>query len=534
MTPKIKNAITAGKTFLGIELGSTRIKAVLIENERYAPVAAGVYEWENRWENGMWTYHLDDVWTGLRECFSQVSQNIQDLYGVPLTVLGGIGISAMMHGYLAFDKEGQLLTPFRTWRNTYTEQAASILTERFSFNIPLRWSVSHLYQAILNDENHVKDIAYLTTLAGYVHWKLTGEKVLGIGDASGMFPIEDAGYAPRMMADFETLTADRQFNWRLSDVMPKILLAGENAGVLTDEGAKLLDGSGRLQAGIPLCPPEGDAGTGMAATNSVSPRTGNVSAGTSIFAMVVLEKELSTLHREIDIVTTPSGEPVAMVHCNNGTSDLDEWVNIFREAVSAFNAGVDKNALYEALYNRALEGDADGGGLLNYNYVSGEPITGFEHGRAVLARAQGGKFSLANLMRALLFSTLGTLKIGMDILTEQEQVRLETLLGHGGFFKTTAAGQSTMAAALDIPVTVTETAGEGGPWGMALLASYMVNRAEGESLKDFLDQKVFSGIPSNTSFTNSLASDGFQKFMERFKNGLVIERAAVEAFDKKI
>ncbi|GHS87945.1 ATPase [Synergistales bacterium] len=501
--------------FLGIELGSTRVKAVLID-ERHAPVVSGGYDWENRLENGVWTYHLDDVWAGLQSALRQL----------PLASVDAIGISAMMHGYLVFDGDGKQLVPFRTWRNTTTERAAAALTELFGFNIPQRWSVAHLYQAILNGEEHVENIRFITTLAGYVHWKLSGQKVLGIDDASGMFPIESGNYNAEMAAKFRELT---KINWL--NLAPEVRCAGEEAGRLTTEGAKLLDPTGKLTAGIPLCPPEGDAGTGMVATNSVAPRTGNVSAGTSIFAMAVLEKPLSKVYPEIDMVTTPSGRPVAMVHCNNCTSDLDGWARLFMEFASGIGAELSKSALYETLYNKALEGDADCGRLLSYNYVSGEPITGFAEGRALFVRAPDSRFTLANFMRTLLFSTVATLKIGMDILTEQEDVRLDQLLGHGGLFKTKIVGQTLMAAALNVPVTVMESAGEGGAWGIALLAAYMTNKAEDETLENYLSKKVFGGNAGSSIPPNERDVLGFGEFMKRYKGGLAIEKRAVECIE---
>jgi sugar (pentulose or hexulose) kinase len=519
-------AIITGKTFLGIELGSTRIKAVLID-EQHESIAQGGYDWENRLENGLWTYHLEDVWTGLQTSFRNLAAEVQHRYGVNLNKVGAIGISGMMHGYLVFDKNDRLLVPFRTWRNTITEQAAAKLTERFKFNIPQRWSIAHLYQAILNNEPHVKDIAFLTTLAGYIHWKLTGKKVLGIGEASGMFPIDSRtnNYNQGMLEQFNGLIS---YTWKLLDILPEVLIAGENAGSLTAEGAKLLDPAGGLQAGIPLCPPEGDAGTGMVATNSVAERTGNVSAGTSIFTLIVLEKELSKVYTEIDMVTTPSGKPVAMVHSNSCTSDLDAWVRLFREAIEATGKTVEKSALYDALYYKALEGDPDCGGLLSYNYYSGEPITALDQGRPLFTRMPDSRFTLANFMRTLLFSTMGTLKIGMDILTGKEQVRLDRLLGHGGLFKTKGVGQRLMAAALDTPVAVMDSAGEGGAWGIALLAAYMALKQQGETLETYLAQYVFAANSGVSVEPDAKDREGFTTFMERYTAGLHIERAAVD------
>ncbi|MDR1537705.1 MAG: FGGY-family carbohydrate kinase [Clostridiales bacterium] len=524
-----KQAIIDGKAILGIELGSTRIKAVLIGQD-FSPIASGAHEWENRLENGIWTYHLEDVWHGLQDSFNKLSMEAKSKYGVGVTSLKAIGISGMMHGYLAFGKDGTLLAPFRTWRNTTTEKAARLLSEEFQFNVPLRWNISHLYQAILNNESHVSEIEYLTTLAGYVHWKLTGQKVIGVGDASGIFPIDSGinSYHPRMVEQFNSLIAKSACRWKLEDILPKVLSAGDSAGALTEEGAKLLDPTGALKPCIPLCPPEGDAGTGMAATNSVASRTGNVSAGTSLFAMIVLEKELKKVYPEIDMVTTPSGKPVAMVHCNNCTTALDAWVKLFGEAASLFGAKPSKSDLYEALYLKALEGEADCGGLLSYNYYSGEPITGFDAGKPLFAQLADSRLNIANFMRTHLFSALATLKIGMDILTDNEHVRLDQLLGHGGFFKTKGVGQRFMACALNVPVTVMESAAEGGAWGIALLAAYMSQKGEGETLEDFLSRKVFGDDAGSQVAPDEKDLAGFSAFMERYKKGFAIERAAVE------
>ena len=439
-----------------------------------------------------------------------------------------MGFSAMMHGYMAFDKDGKLLVPFRTWRNSTTGPAAEALTELFQYNIPQRWSISHLYQAILNGEEHVKDVAYITTLAGYIHWQLTGEKVLGVGDASGMFPIdpETKTYDAGMIQKFNALVADKNYPWKLEEILPKVLVAGENAGVLTEEGAKLLDGSGTLQAGIMLCAPEGDAGTGMAATNSVAKRTGNVSAGTSVFAMVVLENELKKVYPEIDLVTTPDGSLVGMVHANNCTSDLNAWVGLFREFAENFGIDVDMDKLFEMLYNKALEGDADCGGLLSYGYLSGENITNVTEGRPMFVRLPKSNFNLANFMRVHLFTALGALKVGMDILLKEEHVEIDSILGHGGLFKTKGVGQSILAAAINAPVSVMETAGEGGPWGMALLASYMARREEGETLKDYLADKVFAGNAGTSMEPDAKDVEGFEAFIQRYKEGVAIEKAA--------
>lgn len=526
---RIKEMIAGGRTALGIELGSTRIKAVLI-GEDSSPIASGSYEWENKYENNMWTYSLEDVWKGLGSSYRELCGDVEKRYGVVLDTIGGIGFSAMMHGYMAFDKEGRLLVPFRTWRNTTTAQAAEELTGVFNYNIPQRWSIAHLRQAILNKEEHVKDIAYLTTLSGYVHWMLTGEKVLGVGDASGMFPIdiETGDFNEEMVKQFDELIASEGYPWKFRDIFPRVLVAGEGAGTLTEEGARLLDESGKLKAGIPVCPPEGDAGTGMAATNSVKVRTGNVSAGTSVFAMIVLEKELSRVYPEIDLVTTPDGSLVGMVHCNNCTSDLNAWVNIFKEFQQALGMEVDMNQLFLTLYNKALEGDADCGGLLSYCYFSGEPVTGFEEGRPLFARNIDCKFNLANFMRTHLYSSLAALKIGLDILFKEERVEADEIFGHGGLFKTKGVGQRIMAAAMNTPVSVMETAGEGGAWGIALLASYMVNKAQGETLADYLNHKVFAGNKGSRMEPEPKDAEGFEAFIEQYKAGYPIEKAAVE------
>ena len=528
-----RKVIEQGRTTLGIELGSTRIKAVLAD-ENLKPIAMGNHDWENRLENNIWTYSLEDAWSGLQDCYADLAASVKEKYGTELTTIGSIGFSAMMHGYLAFDKEGELLVPFRTWRNTMTGEASRKLTETFAFNIPQRWSIAHLYQAVLNREEHLKDVSYLTTLDGYIHWKLTGEKVLGVGNASGMFPIDSTicDYNQRMISQFNDLVADQKFPWKLADIMPKVLRAGEKAGYLTAEGARLLDPSGTLQPGIPMCPPEGDAGTGMTATNSVAVHTGNVSAGTSVFAMIVLEKELSAVYEEIDMVTTPDGSPVAMVHCNNCTSDLNAWVNLFGEFADAFGVKADKNELFGTLYRKALEADADCGGLLAYNYFSGEPITGFEEGRPLFVRLPDSKFTLANFMRTHLYSSLATLKIGLDILLKKEGVSVDTIMGHGGLFKTPVVGQRIMAAAMNTPVTVMDTASEGGAWGMAVLASYMQNNAGKESLGAYLDQHVFAGQTGSKIAPDAEDAAGFDIFMERYIKCLPSEKAAIKYFIK--
>ena len=525
-----KNAILSGKTALGIEFGSTRIKAVLVDEDN-SVIAIGTHDWENQLVDNIWTYSLDAIWKGLQDCYADMAQNVEKEYGVAIETIGAIGFSAMMHGYMAFNAQSELLVPFRTWRNTITQAASEKLTEVFNFHIPQRWSIAHLYQAILNGEEHVKDVTFFTTLAGYIHWQLSGNKVLGVGEASGMFPIDVAtkDFDKKMIAQFDELVADKGFAWKLADIMPKVLVAGEKAGVLTEEGAKLLDVSGKLKGGIPMCPPEGDAGTGMTATNSVAQRTGNVSAGTSVFIMAVLEKELSKAYDELDLVTTPDGSLVAMVHCNNCTSDLNAWVNIFKEFQEAMGMKVDMNKLYGTLYRKALEGDADCGGLLAYNYFSGEHITGFEEGRPLFVRTPDSKFNLANFMRVNLYTALGALKVGMDILFKEEKVTLDEIMGHGGLFKTEGVGQRIMAAAANTPVAVMKTAGEGGAWGIAILANYMAQKAADETLSDYLNNKVFAGEESSRMEPNAEDVAGFEAFIERYKAGFAIERAAVDS-----
>jgi len=526
----VKTLIESGKAVLGIEFGSTRIKAVLID-EKNQPIAQGDHEWENDYVNGIWSYSLDAIWTGLRGCYQDLVKNVKETYGVSIKNLAAIGFSGMMHGYMAFDKEENLLVPFRTWRNNITGPASEALSEVFNFQIPQRWSIAHLYQAILNGEEHVKDVTFVATLAVYIMWKLTGKKVVGIGEGSGMFPIdiEKKDYDAAMLDQFDDLVAPKGYPWKIRELLPEVLVAGEYAGVLTEEGARLLDESGELQAGIPLCPPEGDAGTGMVATNSVRQRTGNVSAGTSIFAMLVLEKALSTRYPEIDMVTTPAGDSVAMVHSNNCTSDLNAWVGLFDEFANAIGAKIDKNQLFATLYNKALEADKDGGGLLSYCYLSGEHITHFEEGRPLFVRTPESHFNLANFMRTNLYTCLGAMKTGLDILNEKEGVEVDKILGHGGLFKTPVVGQKMLAAAMNTPVSVMETAGEGGAWGIAILASYMIQKEENEILADYLDRKVFAGAKSITLEPDAKDVKGFAEFMERYHKGLGIERAAVEA-----
>ena len=524
-----KSTIETGKAMLGIELGSTRIKAVLIDQDN-KPIAQGSHSWENQLVDGLWTYSLDAIWNGLQDCYANLRANVKEQYGIEIETLAALGVSAMMHGYMPFDKEGNLLAEFRTWRNTNTGVAAAALSELFVYNIPLRWSISHLYQAILNNEPHVRNIHFLTTLAGYVHWQLTGEKVLGIGDASGMLPIDPKtkNYSAPMIEKFNQLIAPKGFGWQVQDILPKVLLAGEDAGKLTAEGARRLDVSGHLKAGIPVCPPEGDAGTGMVATNAVKQRTGNVSAGTSSFSMIVLEKDLSKPYEMIDMVTTPDGSLVAMVHCNNCTSDLNAWVNLFKEYQELLGIPVDMNEIFGKLYNHALQGDADCGGLLSYNYISGEPVTGLAEGRPLFVRSANDKFNLANFMRAHLYASVGVLKIGNDILFKQEKVKVDRITGHGGLFKTKGVGQRVLAAAIDSPISVMETAGEGGAWGIALLASFLVNNTAGQTLADFLEEKVFAGNAGVEIAPTAEDVAGFNAYIENYKAGLPIEETATK------
>ena len=524
-----RETIQQGKAILGIEFGSTRIKAVLIDEENN-PIAQGSHTWENQLVDGLWTYSTEAIWYGLQDCYADLRKNVMKEYDTEIEILRSIGVSAMMHGYMAFNDKNEILVPFRTWRNTNTGKAAKALSELFVYNIPLRWSISHLYEAILDNEEHVKDIKFQTTLAGYIHWQLTGQKVLGIGDASGMIPVDPGTktYNATMVEKFNKLIEPKGFGWTLLDIFPKVLVAGENAGFLTPDGAKKLDISGHLKAGIPLCPPEGDAGTGMAATNAVKQRTGNVSAGTSSFSMIVLEKDLSKPYEPIDIVTTPDGSLVAMVHCNNCTSDINAWVGLFKEYQELLGVPVDMNELYGKLFNKALEGNADCGGLMAYNYVSGEPVTGLSDGRPLFVRSANDKFNLANFMRAQLYGAIGVLKIGNDILLKEENVKVDRITGHGGYFKTKGVGQRMLAAALNSPISVMETAGEGGAWGIALLASYLVNKEAGQTLADFLDKKVFAGEAGVEIEPTAEEVAGFNAYIENYKAGLAIEKCAVE------
>ena len=529
MNIEAKKTIESGKAILGIEFGSTRIKAVLID-ENNKPIAQGSHEWENQLVDGLWTYSIEAIWNGVQNCYADLRANVKKDYDTDIEILAAIGISAMMHGYMAFDDKQQILVPFRTWRNTNTGRAAAELSALFSYNIPLRWSISHLYQAILDGEDHVQDITFLTTLAGYIHWMLTGRKVLGVGDASGMLPVDPAtkDYDHAMVEAFDALVAPKGYSWRLLDILPESLPAGAEAGTLTPEGARLLDPSGHLQPGAPFCPPEGDAGTGMVATNAVLPRTGNVSAGTSSFSMIVLERNLSRPYEMIDMVTTPDGNLVAMVHCNNCTSDLNAWVGLFKEYQQMLGVSVDINELFGRLYGCALEGDADCGGLVAYNFFSGEPVAGLTEGRPLFARTATSRFSLANFMRAHLYASVAVLKLGNDVLFNEEHVQVDRITGHGGLFKTPRVGQSILAAALNSPISVMSTAGEGGAWGIALLAAYMKPAAEGVSLPDFLADTVFAGETAVEIAPDADAVAGFDAYLSRYTAVLPAVHAAVE------
>jgi len=528
MTTDAVAVITGGRTALGIELGSTRIKAVLVGPD-HAPIAVGSSDWENQLVDRTWTYSLDAVWAGVQASVAALAGDVRRRHGVELGTVGALGISAMMHGYLAFDADGGLLTPFRTWRNTNTGRAAERLSAEFGCNIPHRWSVAHLYQAILDGEEHIGRLDHLTTLAGYVHWQLTGEKVLGIGDASGMVPIDPATgrYDARMLARFDELAAEAGVELTLAELLPAIAVAGRPAGTLTEAGAALLDPTGRLRPGVPFCPPEGDAGTGMVATNSVAPRTGNVSAGTSIFAMVVLERELARVHHELDLVTTPAGDPVAMVHCNNGASELEAWVGLFAEFAGALGAEVDPSEVFGVLFAAALGGASDAGGMLAYNYLSGEPITGLEEGRPLFLRSPDSRLDLGSFMRTHLYASLATLRIGMDVLQKSEGVRLDRMFAHGGLFKTAGVGQRFLAAAIDTPVSVGDVAGEGGAWGIAVLAAYATS-GSGAGLADYLATTVFAGATLQTVEPDPADVAGFEAFMQRYVAALPVERAAVD------
>jgi sugar (pentulose or hexulose) kinase len=526
--PAGRRAIQDGTTALGIELGSTRIKAVLIGAD-HEQLSVGSHGWENQLVDRTWTYSLAAVREGLQDCYAALAADVERRYGVTLTTVGALGVSAMMHGYLAFDASAELLTPFRTWRNTNTGAAAEQLSAAFGHNIPHRWSISHLYRAILDNEEHVGRIAHLTTLAGYVHWRLSGHRVLGVGDASGMFPIDvqTGQYDSGMIATFEALVAEHGLALEVTGLLPRILRAGEAAGQLTETGARLLDPSGHLRSGVPMCPPEGDAGTGMVATNSVAPRTGNVSAGTSIFAMVVLEQELSRPHHELDLVTTPAGDPVAMVHCNNGASELNAWAGLFAEFAAALGSAVDSPTVFDTLFRSALDGPPDCTGLMSFNYLSGEPITGLDEGRPLFLRSPDSTFNLAAFMRTQLYAALATLRVGMDVLLTEEGIRLERMFAHGGLFTTKGVAQRFLSAAIDAPVSVGDTASEGGAWGIAVLAAYLVRSSAGQVLADYLNVEVFSNVEFDTVKPDPTDVAGFDAFIARYIAALPVQRAAV-------
>jgi sugar (pentulose or hexulose) kinase len=532
-TNKAINDIKSGKLSLGIELGSTRIKAVLID-EDYKVISKASFTWSDKYENGFWTYDLDLINKGIKEAYKSLKEDTYKKYNTKITKVASIGISAMMHGYLVFDKDGDLLTPFRTWRNTYTEDARKFLTELFNFNIPHRWSIANLYQSMLNKEAYIPQIDYMTTLSGYIHRMLTGNKVLGIGDCSGMFPIDSSKntYNEEMIKKFNDLDLVKENGIKIDQILPKIMVAGEDAGRLTKEGALFLDPEGDLEAGAVCCPPEGDAGTGMTATNTISKRTGNISVGTSIFSMIVLEKELNKYYEEIDMVTTPDGKPVAMVHCNNGTSDFDAWLTLFEEFAKDFSLDLsDKGKFYEYIYEKALEADLDAGGLITYNYLSGEPITGVLRGRPIVMRKENSRLNLANFVLSHLYSILATVRIGQDILTEKENVVIDEMLAHGGVFNTKGVMQNVTSAALDLPVAVYGSAGEGGARGIAILASYVVNKEKDESLDNYLTEKVFAKTHSKEVVrAKKELKEGFDKFLDRYKKAIEVQKIAEEVY----
>lgn len=525
-----QKVITEGQISLGIEFGSTRIKAVLIDPKGEI-LATGGFGWENHLENGVWTYPLDEVWYGVQQAYQALSEDVQTRYQQPLRKIGAIGISAMMHGYLAFDNNNQLLVPFRTWRNNFTAKAAHELTRLFSYNIPQRWSIAHLYQAILNKEPHISQIGFFTTLAGYVHWQLTGQKVLGVGDASGMFPIDitTQNYDKGMIDSFDALMKPQQVPWQLIQILPQVLVAGQNAGYLTEQGAKLLDPTGQLEAGAAFCPPEGDAGTGMVATNSITEKTGNISAGTSAFAMIVLEKNLSDVYPELDLVTTPTGKLVAMAHSNNCSSDLNAWVSLFNETLQTFGVQCDSNTLYEKLFLKALEGEADCGNLLAYGFYSGEHIVGLSEGCPTFMHPANARFNLANFMRVHLYTAFGAMKLGMDILMQQENVQISQILGHGGIFKTQNVAQKILASALNVPIATMETAGEGGAWGIALLANYLTACQTNQSLADYLNHTIFKTAKTTRVEPDRQMAQGYAQFMQYYTKGIAVVEQAVLA-----
>ncbi|MEG9490972.1 FGGY-family carbohydrate kinase [Mannheimia indoligenes] len=526
-----QQAIIDGNISLGIEFGSTRIKAVLIDTKGNI-LSVGGFNWENHYVDGVWTYPLDEVWTGVQAAFKELADNVRKQYGQPLQKIAHIGISAMMHGYLAFNQKNELLVPFRTWRNNFTSESSHQLTQLFNYNIPQRWSIAHLYQAVLNNEPHLPEIDFITTLAGYVHWQLTGEKVLGVGDASGMFPIDltTQNYNVKMLEQFDSQIADKGFSWSIAKILPKVLVAGEKAGVLTEQGALLLDPTGSLKAGSALCPPEGDAGTGMVATNSISEKTGNISAGTSAFAMIVLQKELSKVYEELDMVTTPAGKLVAMAHSNNCSSDINAWVGLFKETLSALNLSCDIDTLYQTLFLKALEGDADCGNLLSYGFYSGEHIVGLAEGCPTFMHPANANFNLANFMRVHLYTAFAAMKIGMDILMQQEKVEISQILGHGGIFKTENVAQKILASSLNVPIATMQTASEGGAWGIALLANYLNEHQKGVSLDDYLDHQIFNSTTVSVIEPDAEISKGYNAFMQRYKKGVSVVKEAVLAF----
>lgn len=522
-----KTLIEKGQTYLGIELGSTRIKSVLIDENGHI-LAKGEFKWENHLINGIWTYPLDEVWHGIAQSYRDLANDVLNKYDVVIKNIAAMGVSAMMHGYLPFDKQNNQLAEFRTWRNNNTAVAANKLTELFNYNIPQRWSIAHLYQAILNQESHTPQVDFITTLSGYVHWQLTDKKVLGVGDASGMFPINSIthNFDVKMINTFNTLIVDKHFNWQLQDILPTVLVAGESAGILTEKGAKLIDPSGNLQPGCVLCAPEGDAGTGMMATNSIKVKTGNVSAGTSAFAMVVLEKPLSKVYLDIDMVTTPAGDPVAMAHSQNCSSDLNAWFQLFNQVLSAFNIKVSTDELYATLFEQALNAEPSGGGLLSYCFYSGEHGVNLITGCPLFLHPANADFSLANFILVQLYTSFGAMKLGMDTLIKKESVKIDKIYAHGGLFKSKGIAQHILAAALDVPVAVLETAGEGGAWGIALLAAY--SKQTTLTLTEYLDQVIFADSIDNVLHPDTEWVQGYENFIHHYKAGLAIEREAAK------
>lgn len=529
-----KRIIEDGKSIIGIELGSTRIKSVLIDDTGRI-LAAGGHNWENHLIDGNWTYSESEIWQGIQGAYQELAANVKKLYDCELTKIAGIGISGMMHGYMPFNKTGELLVSFRTWRNNTTGAASDKLSELFNYNIPQRWSIAHLYQSILNMEEHVSEVDFITTLAGYVHWKLTGQKVVGIGEASGIFPIDinTKNYNEKMQVQFNELISDKKYSWKIEEILPKVLMAGEEAGLLTADGAALLDKTGVLQSGAAVCPPEGDAGTGMVATNSVAERTGNISAGTSAFAMVVLEKELSRAYKELDMVTTPTGKLVAMSHANNCSTDINAWMSLFGECLKTFKVECSTDELYSTLFNKALEGDDDCGNLLAYCFYSGEHGVGLTEGCPMFLHPENANFNLANFIRVHLYTAFGAMKLGLNILLKQEKVKIDCILGHGGIFKTKGVAQGILASALDVPVAVMQTAGEGGAWGIALLAAYMQEYKNGRSLEEYLTDTVFKTASTSVIKPDKAISQGYAKFMDNYNRGLTVEKEAVKYLRKQ-